>query len=434
MSNSVGLDFGTTNSAIAVAGAGQAPVLARFEARGIAADLFRSILYFDPEVQRPGTPPWPFVGTEAMARYLDGGGAGRLLQSMKSFLASRLFTSTSILDSVFTLEELVAFVVRSLKHAAVQQFGDLGDRVVVGRPVHFSSAQRPEDDELAAERLHHALAQGGFANVIFEYEPVAAAYYYERALDHDELILIADFGGGTSDFCLMRVGPSVRRGGSRADRAIIGTDGVAVAGDAFDSRLVQHLVAPRLGRGSRYRTLFGQVLPVPAWIYARLERWHHLSLLKSRETIETLRELHAQALEPERMAALMYVIDHDLGFHLYQAVERTKTMLSHRDAALFEFASGPVQIREAVTRAQFENWISGELGELESCVDRLMTRAAIAAADVDQVFLTGGSSFVPAVRRLFAQRFGADRIKGGNELTSVASGLALRAADLEASH
>ncbi len=432
MSNNVGLDFGTTNSAIAVASGGQAPALARFAARGITGDVFRSILYFDPDAQTPGTAPWPFVGTEAMARYLDGGGAGRLLQSMKSFLASRLFTSTSILEAVFTLEELVAFVVRALKGAAAEQFGNLAERIVVGRPVHFSSAQRPEDDAFAVERLRLALAQGGFANVTFEYEPVAAAYHYERALDHDELILIADFGGGTSDLCLMHVGPGVRRSGAtRSGRGIIATDGVPLAGDAFDSRLVQHLVAPRLGRGSSYRTMFGQVLPVPAWIYARLERWHHLSLLKTRDTLETLRELHAQALEPARMAALMYVIDHDLGFHLYRAVERTKTMLSQREAATFEFASGPVQIREAVTREQFESWIGGELAELAGCVDRLMTGAAVATADVDRVFLTGGSSFVPAVRRLFADRFGAGRIRGGHELTSVASGLALRAADPE---
>jgi hypothetical chaperone protein len=425
----VGFDFGTTNSAIAIATAGQPPQLARFRHDGAAGGTFRSVLFFHPDQVDSRRRPRPVAGAEAIAAYLQADGGGRLLQSMKSFLASHLFVSTNILGSVFTLEDLIAFLVAEIRHAAEAQLGSLDGTIVVGRPVHFSSAANAADDEFAVQRLRAALRQAGFADVVFEYEPVGAAYHYENTLDHDELILVADFGGGTSDFCLMHVGPGVRRRG-RAAADIVGTDGVGVAGDLFDSRVVQHLLVPHLGRGSQYRTLFGQVLPVPSWIYARLERWHYLSLLKSRDTMEMLKEVQAHALEPRKIAALIHLIEYDQGFHLYQAVERMKMALSTATAAVFEFVDPPVYIRESVARSAFEAWIATELDELGTCVDRLLARTGVKAADVDRVFMTGGSSFVPAVRRLFEDRFGAARICGGDELTSVASGFALRALDL----
>ncbi len=429
MPSHVGLDFGTTNSAIAVARPDRSVALAQFSSRSGTTNTFRSILFFHPESLDPQRRPVPFVGNQAIDAYLQSDGAGRLLQSMKSFLASRLFSSTSILGTVFSLEDLIAGAIRALQAGAEAQFGDLGHTVVVGRPVRFSGAHDADDDAAAVQRLRVALQHGGFDEVVFEYEPVGAAYHYESMLDHDEVILIADFGGGTSDFCLMHVGPGVRRRG-RSPRDILGTDGVAVAGDAFDSRIVRHLVVPRLGLGSRYRTIFGQILPFPSWIFSKLERWHHLSLLKSRETMRTLQDLRAQSLEPAKIDALIHLIDYDLGFHLYRSVERTKMELSYAESSRFEFNDPPVRIRETVTRQQFESWIAEEFDDFRACLERLLASTGVAPGDVDRVFMTGGSSFVPAVRRIFAERFGADRIRTGDELTSVARGLALRALDL----
>ena len=446
MSLAMGLDFGTTNSAIAASdadGVSSSVVLTRFAKAEGTTETFRSVLYFDPEEVGPDRRPLAVAGPTAIEQYLEADGQGRLLQSLKSYLASRLFKSTSVYGRQYSLEALIGLIVRDLKKGALQQFGQLPERLIVGRPVRFvgthdeespsgpglpSSAEGGSDEEYALSRLTQALKLGGFASVEFEYEPVAAAYHYESRLTHDELVLIADFGGGTSDFCLMRVGPEVRaRGRTRQD--MLGTEGVALAGDAFDSKIVRNLVAPLLGRGSHYVTQ-GKRMPVPPWLYSHLERWHHLSFLKTRENIGLLEKIHAGAEEPARISALIHLIENDLGYHLYQCVERAKVALSEHESVPLKFMDGPLRLDLTVTRSDFEQWIAPELAAISSGVDRLLQRTGLSATQVDAVFVTGGTSLVPAVRRLFVERFGAERLRSGSELTSVASGLALRARHL----
>jgi hypothetical chaperone protein len=369
------------------------------------------------------------AGPTAISGYLQAETRGRLIQSMKSHLASRLFQETYVFGQRYTLEDLIATLLSALRADAEAQFGDLGTRVVVGRPVHFSGAANGTDDAFALSRLRSALAQVGFDDIVFEFEPVAAAYAYETQLDHDELILIADFGGGTSDFSLMQVGPTVQRRGHAASD-ILGTEGVARAGDAFDSQIVRHVIAPRLGRDSQYRSPFNKVLPVPSWLYTNLERWHYLSFLKSKNTMQMLEEVRLRAFEPAKIEALLHVIEQDLGYHLYRAVEGVKIDLSQREASQLRFRDASVLIEESLTRPQFETWIAEDLAAIAASVDRLLTHTGVAPGDVGSVFMTGGSAFVPAVRRLFAERFGPARIRSGDELTSVAKGLALRAIDL----
>ncbi len=422
----IGLDFGTTNSAIAVATADGTAQLATFSSEGQPTAMFRSVLYFDPENLEPTGKPRAIGGPEAIAQYLQAETKGRLIQSMKSYLGSLLFKHTVIFNYTFTLEDLIAMIIRELRAAAEAQFGDLGERVVVGRPAHFSGTETDSEDDVALDRLRTALELAGFSQVEFELEPVAAAYQYEQQLDHDELVLIADFGGGTSDFCLIQLGPQARARGQR-HKDILGTDGVAIAGDSFDSSFIRHLVTPHLGLGSQYRTPFGRILSAPLWIYEKLERWHQFSLLKTRETMETLRQLHFQSLEPKKIEALIHVVNEGLGYQLSRAVEKTKYDLSERATSTFAFRDLPVDITAQVGRAQFTEWIDLELRTIARCVDRLLVHCGVTSSDIDSVFLTGGSSFVPAVRQIFAERFGENRLRGGEELTTVARGLALRA-------
>ena len=432
MSLTLGLDFGTTNSAIAAADGTQVR-LARFPMGPLTTETFRSVLYFDPEELGPDRKPLSTAGPEAIEHYLLADGQGRLLQSLKSYLASRLFKATQVFGHKYTLESLIGLIARDLHNGAISQFGTLPNRVVVGRPVRFVGS-REEDGEAATSeeddvetyalgRLQKALTLGGFAKVEFEYEPVAAAFHYESRLTRDELVLIADFGGGTSDFCLMRVGPGVRaRGRQRGD--ILGTEGVALAGDSFDSRIIRHLVAPLLGRGSQYLNQ-GKLMPVPPWLFLRLSRWHHMSFLKSRETMQLLSDIQRGSEQPDRIAALIHLIDRDLGYRLYQAVERAKVALSTTEHSRVVFRDGPIQIDEPLTRTEFESWIAPELASIEHAVDELLTKTQVRPEQVDAVFVTGGSSLVPAVRRIFIGRFGEERLRSGGELTSVASGLAL---------
>lgn len=421
----IGLDFGTTNSALAVADRDGDIRVAEFPTTREPVSSFRSVLFFGRE--DPDAPIESASGPDAIERYLQLEGERRLMQSLKSFLASRLFKATNLFGRVTSLEDLVSKILRDVRTRGGTPLPE-GSPLVVGRPVRFAKSNGPEDDSFAVSRLHEALARAGFENAEFEFEPVAAAHHYEQQLTEDELVLIADFGGGTSDFCLLPVGPGLR-GRARREGDILGTAGVALAGDAFDAKLVRHLVAPRLGKGLRHDSLFGRDLPVPLWIYADLERWHHLSFLRSKKTMGMLRDVRAGTADPKPIEALIHLVEADLGFALYRAVERTKVELSRAPRSTLRFEAPPVRIEAEVTREEFESWIEDELEKISECVDRVLSETGTSTERVDRVFLTGGSAFVPAVRRLFEVRFGADRIRGGQELVSVARGLALCARD-----
>jgi len=424
----LGLDFGTTNSALAIAGAGGAPRLAEFAGPDGEAPTFRSLLYFDREDE--SAPPLVYAGPAALVAYLERDvHGGRLIQSLKSFLASRLFTATEIFGRSYRLENLIGILLGRLREAAEAALGEPVTAAVVGRPVRFVGAAGAEDDALALTRLRAALTNAGFRDVRFEYEPIGAARHYERGLEHDELLLIGDFGGGTSDFSLLRVGPGRARDAGAG--SILGNDGVDVAGDVFDGKIVRHLVSPLLGRGAEFVSFFGRRLPVPDWLYAHLERWHHVSMLKSRRTLQLLLDLRREAVEPALLDRLLRVVENDLGFVLHRATEQTKRALSVAPAARFRIEHDVLAIDAEVTRADFEAWIAPELSAIAGCVDGLLARAGVRAGQVDRVFLTGGSSFVPAVRRIFEARFAAERIRGGDEFSSVASGLALCAAEAQ---
>lgn len=411
----LGLDFGTTNSAVARADASEVR-LARYGATG----TYRTILYFDPGEQVGGRPA-VFAGPSAIERYLAGDGSGRLIQSIKTHLASRLFDKTMVFGRAFALPELVALFLERLFRDAERDLGRIErKRMVVGRPVRYASAESPEDDGLAIARMREALALVGVEEPIFEPEPLAAAYAYQQTLDHDELVLVADFGGGTSDFCLMSL--TGRSGG-----AVLATDGVGVAGDAFDGEVVTHTVAPALGLGSRYRMRdnAAESLEIPRWIFGKVRRWHHLSLLKNRDTLALLDDLRKQAHEPDKLRALIHVIEADLGFHLYRAVEGAKVKLSAAPRARVAFDDPPAVIDDAVVRSDFDRWIEEPLSAIGAALDRTLQKAGVSPGDVDAVFMTGGTSLVPAVRAMFGKRFGEQKLRGGDELVSVALGLAL---------
>ena len=419
----IGLDFGTTNSAIAVAEAGKEATLACFGDGSDKTASFRSILYFPAKDRSSTVKAETKAGPEAISSYLDADTKGRLILSIKSYLASRLFTSTQINGRFYTLEDLIAIILRRLRTTVVEQFGVSATSVVIGRPVRFAGADNEVDETLALDRLRAAANLAGFSEVTFEFEPVAAAYQYETQLDHDELVLIGDFGGGTSDFTLAHLGPGRKQTGRNP---VLGTSGVAIAGDTFDSRIMMNLVAPKLGLGSQYVSL-GKELPVPVWPYSQLSSWHRTFLLKDPKTMRVLREVQNQAAEPDKITALIRIISENLGYALYRAVESTKVSLTENEDAGFVFAHGSVHIEDTLERWRFESWIQPDIQSIATCVKSLFSQHNVNYSDIGSVFLTGGSSFVPYVRRFFAKTFGSEKLKGGEELTTVAKGLALRA-------
>lgn len=423
----IGIDFGTTNSAVAMADEFGHVTTARYRSGDTESETFRSILFFTPPPKGVRRELSAYAGPDAIECYLNAEDGGRLIQSIKSYLANSSLKSTNLFGKSYRFEELVGYLLRSLKTAAGKSGIPIGRRAVIGRPVRFVGAASQADDEYATKRLTEALKMAGITELHFEFEPVAAAYSYEANLSEDELLLVADFGGGTTDFTLVRVGPESRR--MKSQERVLASAGVGIAGDSFDAKLVRHLVAPLLGRGSEWR-LLGKTGTVPNWPFAKLEHWHHLSFLKSNENMEALRSLRARALEPDKIDLLIMLVTEDLGFQLHRAVQHAKYELSLKPEAIFSFRVPGIHVSKTVTRAQFEEWIADEIHAIESCVDRMLESSAVKPSEVDRVFLTGGSSFVPAVRGIFERRFGHECIVGGSEFTSVVKGLALRSRDL----
>ncbi|UTP39580.1 Hsp70 family protein [Phenylobacterium sp. LH3H17] len=414
---SIGIDFGTTNTVVALAGADGPAHLVRFPAPQQEVFAFRSALSFHAPPEHPSdrtveAGPW------AIEAYVEDPLETRLIQSFKSFAASESFTETQIIGRRYQFEDLLSAFLLKLRDHAGSDLADLPRRVIVGRPVIFAGGAPKE--ELALQRYETAFQRLGFEEILYAYEPVGAAFFFARELAEDATVLVGDFGGGTSDFSIIRF--------SRANGEIVSTpmgrSGVGVAGDAFDYRIIDNVVSPELGKGSSY-TSFGKVLPIPNRYYSTFARWDQLALMRASREMREIRKLVREAVEPEKIARLVETLDENYGYVLYRAVSRLKEALSSQERAEFAFEAGTIAIRRPVDRAEFEGWIAPELALIETAVDEALADAGLTAEGVDRVFLTGGSSLVPAVRDIFHRRFPTEKIETGSELESIASGLAL---------
>jgi hypothetical chaperone protein len=415
---SIGVDFGTSNTIVALATDDGRVEAIRFEHGGTRQSVYASALCFWQE--RPGSslPPSAESGPWAIERLVEGFTALRFMQSFKTFAASRSFESTMVFRQRYQFEDLLAVFLRTLARHAGAGLDLAASRVIIGRPVHFAGAS--PDDALAMRRYRDAFGRLGASHSCYVYEPVGAAFSFARNLDRDATVLVADFGGGTSDFSVMRF--SRTAGVPRAEP--FGHAGIGIAGDTFDSRIVDRIVSPRLGKGGSYRS-FGRVLPLPSHYYARLARWNELALMKGGSDLRELRELARSALDPAPLRDFIALVELDLGFSLYRVVSAAKVALSTCDEVEFQFIEGNVDIRSTIARADFESWISEDLARIAGTVDQVLSRSRITPREVDKVFLTGGTSFVPAIQHLLAERFGREKLTSANQFESIAYGLAL---------
>jgi hypothetical chaperone protein len=411
----LGLDFGTTNSVAALANGGESRLVS-FAGNQATGEVFRSALCFWHDSDVKGgmaheAGPW------AIAEYLEFPEDSRFLQSFKSVAASPIFETANIFEKRFRFEELGRmFLDKMIDHAG----GTLDrrpDRIVVGRPVEYAGA-RP--NEALARKRYDAMFTDFGSEVHYVYEPLGAAFSYASRLTEAATILVADFGGGTSDFSLVRVeAPGAAR------RCVpLGSVGIGLAGDRFDYRIVDHLVLPMLGKGSSYES-FGKQLEIPRSYFADFADWSRLALMRNRRTMDELARLQKAANDPAAIGRMITVIEKELGYPLYDAVGALKRALSDAESASFRFSGGGIDIEQTVSRADFESWIAPDIARIEETVDRALSKAGVTPDTIDRVFLTGGSSLIPAIRRIFRQRFGDDRIATGGELTSIAHGLAL---------
>ena len=416
----IGIDFGTTNTVVALTDAQGHTSLVTFPTGEGQTATFRSALSFQMHGGVDGQPPERVVeaGPWAIDAYVEDPLDTRFIQSFKTFAASAAFTETMIDNRRYRFEDLLSAFLLRLRHHAGDALVDTPPAVVVGRPVTFAGGS--PDEALALRRYETAFGRLGFTDIRYAHEPVGAAFYFARQLTHDATVLVADFGGGTSDFSVIRF--------QRVDDTLRSTplarSGVGVAGDAFDYRIIDQLVSPELGKGGFYRA-FDKSLPIPQRYYSAFARWDQLALLRASRDMRDIRSIARTALEPEKIERLIELLDDNHGHALYRAVSRLKLALSESETATFLLHAGDVRIEKQVARSTFEGWIAPELAAIEGAVDRALRDADLSPDGVDKVFLTGGTSFVPAVRDIFHRRFGRDRIETGGEFESIAAGLAL---------
>lgn len=415
MTSSIGLDFGTTNTVATMVGAGERVEAVHFEHAGDVFDAFRSVLCFSESDDDRGRRTHVDAGPWAIEKFVELMGDCRFIQSFKTFAASAHFTDTLIYNRRLKFEDLLAGFLKQVRgHAGIE----FPSRVVIGRPVTFAGAD--PNEELARTRYEAALRSVGFDEIHHVYEPVAAAYFFAQRLNADATILVADFGGGTSDFSVVRFSVSSQGLGYKP----LAHAGVGVAGDAFDYRIIDHVVARAFGKGSEYKS-WDNILPVPNSYYKKFSRWNELSVMRHSRDYRELQQLLRDSLDPKRIAAFLAFLDADAGYAMYRAVSAAKMQLSQADEGTLSLHVAGVDIERKIKRAEFEKWIAPELNEIGACVDRALGQAGLKEEQVDRVFLTGGSSFVPAVRAQFEDRFGAAKIETGDQLVSIAYGLSL---------
>ena len=444
----VGMDFGTTNSGMAVYDGRDVTVLpldpastnprilrtALYITNEQALHIGRSAvdLYYEQNIGRVVKTRKVLIGeievyggdmyyvTDAYA-WVDVSEPGRLLLSIKSRLREEDHPGAVIGQNYYSLEELIALFLTKTRVRAEQVLGRELKEVVLGRPVHFSTDE--EHDRLAQGRLLQAAFRAGYEKVYLQYEPVAAALSYERMIDKEQNALIFDFGGGTLDITIMRLG-------DEHNRQILATGGLPVAGDVFDQKLTRVKLPAHFGEGSYYGPRH-EARQVPRWIYDEFSNWHTFIELQSQENLRVLNEIARSAQRRYQIEALISLVTSNYGLQMFDQVELAKRMLSGKRGAEIRLDGPDFRVREFVTRSEFERIIQAEIMAIEEELLRTLADSGLRAADIDAVVRTGGSSQIPAFYEMLARHFGEEKVNSVDTFSSVTAGLGIYAHQIE---
>jgi len=438
----VGLDWGTTNSSAAVWD-GKSVRLLPLDPRNASAEVLRTALFISREgevslgrgaidaytegnVGREIEYQRTYIGsteltladvgtvTQALFADIDANAPGRLFVSIKLALADPSYSGTMVFGSRWTVEELVALMLRRIAQRVEELSGEAVDEIVIGRPVHYSDEARR--DELAVARMSRAAELAGLRSVRFLPEPTAAALTWGRPAQGTTHLLVFDFGGGTLDVTIMRLEQNGRR-------AVLATDGVPVGGDLLDRRIVMGKLLNHFGAGAE---LGARRLPLPAFLLEHLDGWQSIVEMHTPRTLDIIDEAIRSSTKPKQLRALRALVRENYGLPLYEMVERGKRALSDEATVTLAMHVSAIDFDEALERWDFERLIGPDVRAVDACLDRALEAAGLEAADIDVVLRTGGSSRVPRFVRLLESKFGADRLYDDGEaiFTSVASGLA----------
>ncbi|MCP4535709.1 MAG: Hsp70 family protein [Chloroflexi bacterium] len=341
---------------------------------------------------------------------------GRLLRSLKSGLATG-YEGTTIFDRYYALEDLLAIYLREVRERVEAETGQAVDGVVLGRPVHFVGSGGEADNQSAEDRLRRAAETAGFRDVAFELEPVAAALYYELMTGQPQNIVVFDFGGGTLDITVMRIGEPGRR-------QVFSTGGVGIAGDSFDQRIIERLMLDHFGRGSTWGE---DNAPFPRQYTDPLVNWQTIPELHRPETLHFLELAQLTSSHPRQVRALESLLVNNYAIRMIDEVERTKIALSSIRFAVISLTGDDIDVWQPITRSQFESLITEATRRVETCLLDTVERSGLALDEIDVVVRTGGSAQMPCFVEMMERIFGPDKVVLADVFSSVTAGLAIRA-------
>ncbi len=408
-----GLDFGTSNSALSIYDTDKGELLTTLR--------LPSLLYFT-DAQEGGQPLKYTVGEEAVSQYIEEGMKGRFMKSVKRILPRSSFSETKVFTKRMTASDLVTLIIAELKQQADTLIGEEVNRVVLGRPVHFDDDD-PALDTLAQERLLRAAQQAGFTDIVLQYEPIAAAFAYERTLRQKERVLVGDLGGGTTDFTIIDLDPG-RHNTTNRQQDILATGGIYIGGDNFDSEFMWKRGTPHFGFGVQYESMPGKFLDLPLSFFNNITTWEKMNFFNSLKVRNEISRLYPRTKYDARVKNLMSLIDHNLGYKLFQSIEQVKIQLSSEAATRFTFSDSGISINEPIALNDYNSIIARDVQRIETYLNGFLADHHIAPAQIDTVFLTGGTSLVNAIQDLFKRKFPTSNINSGDNFISVSKGLA----------
>jgi len=407
-----GIDFGTTNSALAIYDEDSKEIHSTI--------IIPSLIYFYHQLNA-GADPY-VVGEDAITAYLKDGMRGRFIKSIKQILSRSSFTETRIHNKRYNASDLVAIILKELKSRADELIGQDCQKAVIGRPVFFDD-DNVQKDTLAQTRLSKAAEIAGFKELRFQFEPIGAAFAYEKTLVKKEKVLVADLGGGTTDFTYLILDPA-KVGALDRKNDMMATGGIYVGGDSFDSAFMWEKGTPYFGKYTTYEATPGKVLTVPKSLFANICSWEQMNFFNGQRIKKDIEEYYYFSGKDPQFKNLITLIENNLGYAVFQAIEKTKITLSKATSAAFRYRKMDIQIEEQIELSAYEQLIKKDVDRIADYLNEFMLKNNIAAEDIDSLFLTGGTSMVASIQKLFKAKFPHITLNSGDNFKSVAKGLA----------
>lgn len=411
------IDFGTSNSLIAVSTASESSEPLLIDSTNEDSTIMKSVLF------SPKKDQWYF-GSQAITQYESMLGEGRLIRSIKKYLPDPSFERTSIHGKSYSLIQIIAIFLGELRQRANKLIDADVKKVVLGRPAAFSLDA--EKDKLAQDRLELAAKEAGFEHIDFCPEPIAAAYEFRTQLTEPKTVLIADFGGGTSDFTILKMSQKAFK-----DRDVLAIGGVSLAGDAFDGSMMRHMICPFFGSEVTYQLPMGRNhLKIPKTLINKMCSAPDISFLGRSDIMKLLRDAQRWSLdevEAVKMQRLFTLVEEHLGYKLFSSIEKTKRQISDQNSALFEFDYPGVELEEEILAALYHEKSEEVTKKIMTCLDETIAASGLKAEQIDIVCCTGGTAKIRGLNAALAQRFGDQKLKQHKNFHSVINGLSFRA-------